>query len=132
MAKAQQSDLTKLIMGLTQQNPFEYQQVMDRFIEASRRSDIEGMLALTSPITREKQGDDFLRKLYLEQYVLLFTEFLETSKGGENQLINRPTGERGWLFTRTLMSADGKNIPIYMIVLEENGKKYVARTGIRE
>lgn len=131
-AYSQQSDLTGLILGMAENNPIEYQSVMEQFVAASKASDIERMIALTSPITRKQQSEDTLRTLYKEQYVLMFTLFPNISQGGGNTLVNDPSGSHGWIFTRTASSNDGKDLPIYVVVLEEDGNKYVSAVGVKE
>ena len=127
-----QDDLKKLILGMEMHNPVEYQSVMNNFIAAAKLSDIERMIALTSPITRKQQSDDSLRVLYREEYVALFTTMPDISDGGSNELIDRPTGEHGWIFTRTASGSKGKSAPIYVVVPEEDGQKYVTALGIKE
>ena len=120
------SDMTNILSTLARSNPAAFEAVMDKFIVAAKAQDIEGMLALTSPETRKEQGDDGLRGLYRNEYVILFTTYPQKSAGGDVINVHDAAGNEGWVFKKVFSAADGRQAKVQVAVLREQGNIYVS------
>jgi len=118
--------MSGIIQTLASESPIQYESVLDDFMKAAKEKNIDKMLSLTSPVTRKQAGDDNLRKLYAEEYVLMFKLLPNLSRGGSSTFVGSQDGGPGWIFKKQLSNDEGKSMAINVVVLKENGALYLS------
>jgi len=124
------ADMERIVKVIAQDNPDEFAEKMNNFIESAKAGNIEPMLTLTSPITRQRHGDDALRHLYATQYVELFKLYPHSRPGSNSEYIN-DAGGRGWRFTNVFASDKGPTTAVSVVVLREQGALYVCSVSAK-
>jgi hypothetical protein len=129
-ARAQFSDMAKVIQVLEKDPPGEYVAVMKRLVACAEKGDVDGMIALTSPVTIEQFGREKLRAFYEKDTMIVLRLFPSMSEGGNQRHVDDGDAGSGWIFEKWFSSKDGKKVPLRFTVLRERGEVRVSYIGL--
>ncbi|MCV6627546.1 MAG: hypothetical protein OIF38_15720 [Cellvibrionaceae bacterium] len=134
IAVGQQADMDNIIRALEQDPPEKFEAVMKAFIERAQAGDAEGMISLSSHVTIAKIGMNKLRAHYQKDTIPVLKACTEISYGGNNIHVG---GEQfgtgaGWVFEKSCLVKDGKDLSLRFIVLKENGRIALTSFGLAD
>jgi len=111
-----------MIVNLEEAPVEEYKEIANQFIEAARTGDLEKLMELTSEVTKEKQGTEFLRNHYLTDIIPGFKNIVEVLPGGKHTFVSeKQTGTGfGWVILKDVKTEE-KKATIQIVVLKEDG-----------
>jgi hypothetical protein len=91
------------------------------YVGAAEKSDVDEMLSMISPITRKKQGDDAIRRIFTKIQIPLFSHAKVNMDTCVQTPINDQDGTTGSMFACTLNLPNYGAVTAHITVLNEGG-----------
>ena len=125
------SSLDKMTKAFAEDNPAEFEAVMDSFIAKARSSDLDGMVALTSNVTIKMFGLEKLKEFYSKDTMPAIKTCKTFSKGMNITHVTKKQTKTGpgWVYIRPCTLENGETFLMRFVILKEDGRIALTTTG---
>jgi len=109
----------------------EFEKVMDSFIAAAKRNDIDEMIALTSDVTLHVHGKKTVQHLYANDISPFISKSNDSNEPVKREFVSSKVSQTGsgWIFYKKFDQPDGDSQMAKIIVVKENDKIRVTSVG---